>query len=238
MPKLTTKLRDFHTLGLEIRTELANRQLTPTEVAALCVEAYEDGFMAGLRRGGAKSKAPTEVAPEAKGVKAKPPKKKKKKRKISPKLAALNLHRKVCKQIVEAMGERSMSRGKLEEITGLDAETISTCIQKEKGRWFVATPGHRWKVNPEHQMSEAKLRKTRQKARKAVANGDREPFKRVVAKVMGKKVMGPKHVLDALAERDPASLPESKNLLNYINYTLAQHEDMFERIGRGQYRVR
>jgi hypothetical protein len=223
MPKLTKKLRDFHTLGMEIKAELAQLQIeSPEQLAALCVESFEDGFTTGLTRGGIKTKDP----------KTPPPKKRRKKRKISPKLAALNLHRKVRKQIIETLGERSMSRGQLEEATGLDAKTISACIQKEKGRWFIATPGHRWRVNPEHQRSEKKLRKTRQKARKAVANGDRMVFKAIIAKVMGKKTMGPKGVLEALKAKG-ADLPESKNLLNYVNYTLAQHTDVFERIGRG-----
>jgi hypothetical protein len=237
MPNIVKLLRDYQQLKLEIDAEIHRLQLPPgttaEQLAGLVTTAYEDGFTTGMnrkrgRKPGIKSKPP----------KSKPPAKKKKKRKLNPKLAALNLHRKVRRQIIETLGDRSLSRGQLVEQTGLDAETIHTCVQKEKGRWFITTPGYRWRVNPKHQASEEKLRKTRQKARKAVADGARPSFKRVIAKIMGKRTMGPKGVLDALKAGDPADIPESKNLLNYVNYTLCQYPETFERVGRGQYQVK
>lgn len=227
MPKITKMLRDLHTLRSEIRTELARIQFeSPEQLAALCVESYEDGFTAGMNRGGLKSKPPKDV-PEAGPVKSKPTKKKRKrKRKISPGLAALNLHRKVRGKIVKALKKRSMSRGQLVEATGLDPELISECIQKEKGKWFLPTPGHRWMLHPDM-------------AAEAMGTGERRgsTFKAVIAGVMKRgKTHSPQEILALLQAEGVA--PDSKDPLSYVNHTLYRYQDMFERLGRGRYTVR
>jgi len=229
--KLTKMLRDFHTLRTDIRGELARLQLeSPEQIAALCTEAFEEGFTVGIKRG---DQAPAEAPPKPRKKRRKSRAKRKAQARPDPKKAALRIHRKVRDTIVETLGVKSLTRGQIAEKSGLDPELVSQCIHREKGTLFVGTPGHRWKVDPKAQKSA--LDKRRQQGRKAVATGERPTFRDAIAKVMGRKVMRPQQVMELLVAAD--TMPESKNPMHYVNYTLCHYKDTFQRVSRGKYRV-
>jgi hypothetical protein len=221
MPKLSTKLRDLHTLRLEVQAEIHQLQIdNPEQLAALCVEAFEDGFTLGMDR--------RRRAPKG-GIKAKPPKGKRRKKpgpkprkKADPKRAARNLQERTKRAIVKVLGNRSLTRGQIAEQSGIDPEMVSACLHKAKGTTFVETKGHRWKVNPKNP--------TKGKGR----NG--QPlFKNVVAKAMGKRTMSAPEVAEMLAAK--GLMPESKRPAHYVSVTLTTASDTFERVEKGRYRV-
>ncbi len=95
---------------------------------------------------------------------------------------------------------------------------VSACLHKSKG--FVQTPGHRWRATKEAPKDPPKKRR---------------PFKQVVAEVMGKRTMRAKEVVGILQSK--GLMPKSKRPSHYMNVTLANNTDTFERVDVGQYRV-
>lgn len=232
-PKLTRMLRDLHQLRVDVQAELLRMQLeSPEQLAALCVESFEDGFTTGMNR--VKRSGP-EPAPK-KLAKAKARKRKAKKAASpNPKREALRIHRKIREQLVEVLGDKELDRARLVKRTGLAPELITQCLTKERGVWFVTTPGHRWRVKPGAVKHQAKLSKTRQKSRKAVAHGQRPTMRDLVSGVMGKDVMSPGGIVERLQAK--GEMPESRDPKQYINYTLCHYTDRFKRVSRGKYQV-
>ena len=72
--------------------------------------------------------------------------------------------------------------------------------------------------------------------RRAVARGDRPPMKEAMATVMGKSHMDAAGVLEGLEKR--GWLPHADKPQQYISYMLSSNKDTFERVERGQYKVR
>lgn len=72
--------------------------------------------------------------------------------------------------------------------------------------------------------------------RRIVARGERPPMKEAMTTVMGRRTMGAADIVEGLAKRN--WLPTSNDPQQYISYMLSSNKDTFERISRGQYRVR
>lgn len=72
--------------------------------------------------------------------------------------------------------------------------------------------------------------------RRAVARGDRPPLKEAMATVMGKSTMGAAEILAGLEKK--GWMGNAKGPQQYVSYMLSSNKDVFERVGRGQYRVR
>jgi len=226
MPKLTKMLRDLHTLRLEIDAEIARQGLppgtTPEQLAALTTEAYEEGFTTGMNR--KRGRKP--------GLKSKPIPKSRKRRKPGPKpkakdlskKEARNLHDRTRRAIIKTLGNKALTRGQIAEKSGLDPELVSTCIHSSRGV-FVQTAGHRWRV--------ANVEPARPP--KDAPKKERKPFKQVVAEVMGKRTMSAPEVVEALQAK--GRMPKSKRPVHYLHVTLANHQDTFERVEKGRYRV-
>lgn len=95
-------------------------------------------------------------------------------------------------------------------------------------------------------VSAAQQAKARHKARvaavaegrRAVARGDRPPIKEAIARVLGKKEMDASSIVKGLAAKGwlPNTRPEKTQ--QYISFILSSTIDVFERVARGQYKVR
>jgi len=74
------------------------------------------------------------------------------------------------------------------------------------------------------------------KGRRAVAEGLRPPLKEAIATVMGKTTMDAGQVIDGLKKR--SWMPDAEDERGYISYALSSNKSVFERVQRGQYKVR
>ncbi len=233
--KLAKMLRELHQLRVDVQAELIRLQLeSPEQLAALCVESFEDGFTTGMNRKVEPTKTKAEPRKRTK-AKAKPRKKAKKAANPNPKREAARIHRKIRDQLVEVLGDKELDRARLVKRTELAPELITQCLVKERGVWFVTTPGHRWRVKPGAVNRQTKLDMTRRKSRTAVAHGQRPTMKDLVSGVMGKDVMSPGGIVERLQAK--GEMPESSNPKQYINYTLCHYKETFKRVGRGKYQV-
>lgn len=74
--------------------------------------------------------------------------------------------------------------------------------------------------------------------RRAVARGDRPPMKEAIARVMGKSTMDAAQVIAGLTAKNwlPNTPPEKTQ--QYISYVLSSTKEVFDRVERGQYKVK
>ncbi len=72
--------------------------------------------------------------------------------------------------------------------------------------------------------------------RRAVAAGLRPPLKEALAILLGTKSMNIEDAIKGLHAK--GWMPASKNEHSYISYALSSNKDMFERVSRGEYKVR
>lgn len=72
--------------------------------------------------------------------------------------------------------------------------------------------------------------------RQAVLRGERPPLREAMAIVMGAKTLNSLQVYEALKARN--WLPQGEDPRGYISMTFSKNAEMFERQGRGEYRVK